>query len=87
MVLQERFTQVGEVHCLNCGRSLAEVVRDGSTGKLRMQPSLNQTHVQVLVAGRHLLRCARCRGRAFVEMLEEPSEERPASRPLMAGVA
>lgn len=87
MVLQERLTQVGEVHCLNCGRSLAEVVRDGSSGKLQMQPAINQSRVQVLVAGRHLLRCAHCHGRAFVEFLEGPSEERPASRPAMAGVA
>jgi len=87
VVLQERFTQVGEVHCLNCGRSLAEVIRDGSTGKLRMQPSHNQLSVQVIVAGCRLLRCARCHGRAFVEFLEEPSEERAAQRPVMAGVA
>jgi len=43
---------------------------------MQLRPAPNQSGVQVIVAGRHLLRCGRCGGRAFVELLEEPAEER-----------
>jgi hypothetical protein len=61
-------TTIGDVTCLNCGRALAEVIRHGTSGELRLCPALNQSAVQVLVAGRRLLRCAHCGGRAFIEL-------------------
>jgi hypothetical protein len=87
MLLQERLTHVGDIRCLNCGRSLAEVIRDGETGKMSLRPAANQSKVQVVVAGRRMLRCARCHGRAFAEQLMEPGEEHFASPPAMQGVA
>jgi DNA-directed RNA polymerase subunit RPC12/RpoP len=66
---------IGDVHCLNCGRALAQVVRN-QTGGYQLLPTIHQSTVQVIVAGRHLLRCRRCGGRAFVELREEtPIEE------------
>jgi hypothetical protein len=66
---------IGDVHCLNCGRALAEVVRDLDDGKLHLRPTSNQSNVQVMVAGRRLLRCLRCGGRAFVELSEDAPVE------------
>jgi hypothetical protein len=85
--IQERFSHVGDVRCLNCGRSLATVIKDAETGKLALQPAANQTNVQVVVSGRRMLRCARCRGRALVEQLVEPGEEHFMSPPAMVDVA
>jgi len=87
MLTQERFAHVGDVRCLNCGRSLAKVVRDAETGKMSLSPAANQSAVHVVVAGRRMLRCARCRGRAFFEQLVEPGEEHFMTPPAMAGVA
>jgi hypothetical protein len=87
MLMQERFLHVGDVRCLNCGRSLARVIRDGETGRAALQPAANQSKVQVLVANRRMLRCARCHGRAFVERLLDPGEEHFMSPPAMVDVA
>lgn len=71
---------IGDVHCLNCGRALAQLIHDPD-GQYRLVPTVNQSTVQVIVAGRRLLRCRRCGGRAFVELREEtPVEELAASQ-------
>jgi DNA-directed RNA polymerase subunit RPC12/RpoP len=80
---------IGDVHCLNCGRALAEVVRNQDDGKLYLRPTSNQSNVQVIVAGRRLLRCRRCGGRAFVEVhedapVEQIGPQRAAARPAPA---
>ncbi len=77
---------IGDVHCLNCGRTLAEVTRKPDDGTLHLRPTTNQSNVQVIVAGRRLLRCRHCGGRAFVELAEDaPIEqigpERATARP------
>jgi DNA-directed RNA polymerase subunit RPC12/RpoP len=61
---------IGEVHCLNCGRSLARVIEPPGGG-FRLLPTNNQSAVHVIVAGRRLLRCQRCGGRAFVELRDD----------------
>jgi hypothetical protein len=73
MVLQKRLSQVGELHCLNCGRVLGDLVRDLDGGSLELLPAAHQSDVHVVVAGRRMLRCGYCQGRAFLEMLDEPS--------------
>jgi hypothetical protein len=77
---QTERTPIGDVHCLNCGRSLAEVVRKPEDGKLALRPAIHQSDVQVVVAGKRLLRCRHCGGRAFIEMREDtPIEEMTGS--------
>jgi hypothetical protein len=76
MPVQEMTGLVGEVHCLNCGRVLANVVRASEQGGFRLRPAMGQSTVQVKIPSPGLLRCGRCNGRAFVEPLEEPAEER-----------
>jgi hypothetical protein len=66
---------VGELHCMNCGRTLATVARDGLRGTLCLQPARYQTAVQVTVAGRQLLRCKHCQGRALLEPFADPDAE------------
>lgn len=67
---------IGDVRCLNCSRALAQLVPAPDGTKLRLLPAANQSHVQVTVAGRRLLRCQHCGGRAFIELREEtPIEE------------
>jgi DNA-directed RNA polymerase subunit RPC12/RpoP len=81
MVVQERASIAGEVHCLNCGRDLATVIRDNIRGRLQLQPPTPQGAVQVTVAGRHTLRCSRCGGRAFVQWQEDqPPRYRAAAQ-------
>jgi hypothetical protein len=86
MMTHEQAQHVGDVRCLNCGRVLAAAMRQPETGRIRLRPAINQSNVQVIVAGRRMLRCARCRGRAFVEYLVEPGEE-GYLRPPMVEVA
>ena len=74
---QQEHWVAGEVHCLNCGAVLAEVVRSAEQGTLALKPARYQSAVQVVVAGRRLLRCQRCNGRAIVELFADPGEERP----------
>jgi hypothetical protein len=69
---------IGEVHCLNCGCVLAEVVRGEAEDTLNLRPARFQSAVQVVIAGRRLLRCQRCQGRALVELFDDPYEERQA---------
>jgi hypothetical protein len=57
----------GEIHCLLCGRYLADI-RSGGDGSVRLSRAPHGGHPQdmvKLVSGR--LHCARCGGRAFVE--------------------
>jgi hypothetical protein len=70
---------VAEIHCLSCSRILADVVRDPGQRRVRLQPTHAQPGVQVVVAGKHLLRCRRCNGRAFVEPVEVPTPVRAAA--------
>jgi len=72
---------IGDVHCLNCGRALAQVVRNPVDGGFQLLPTVNQSTLQVILAGRRLLRCRRCGGRAFVELLEETPIEELAPSP------
>lgn len=60
---------VGEVHCLNCGRTLADAVRNPMNGKVRLRPARNQYKVQVSVIDQRRLRCDHCLGTAFIEPL------------------
>jgi hypothetical protein len=60
-------TEQGEIHCLLCGRYLADI-RAGVDGRMRLSRAPHGEHPQDtvrLVNGR--LHCARCGGRAFVE--------------------
>jgi len=66
---------IGDVRCLNCSRALAQLVPAPDGTKLRLLPAANQSQVQVTVAGRRLLRCRHCGGRAFIELHEEASIE------------
>jgi hypothetical protein len=76
---------IGEVHCLNCGRSLARVV-EHPHGGYRLLPTPNQSAVHVIVAGRRLLRCRRCGGRAFVELRDDTLVEQatPEEMPMIS---
>lgn len=58
---------IGEIHCLNCGRVLGEIVRNPMTGGQRIRPAANQRTILVTIEQGRLLRCNRCKGRAFVE--------------------
>ncbi len=71
----------GEVHCLLCGRCLAEV-RTGDDGRLHLRRVAAQDPRDTVRIVRGKLQCARCGGRAFVEW-----DLMPASRPNGAGVA
>lgn len=58
-------TITGEVHCLACGRYLADVA-EGSDGILHLLPIIGARRPLVdLRQGRPF--CSRCGGRAFVE--------------------
>jgi hypothetical protein len=70
-MLAARMDVVGEVHCLNCGRMLAQVAREVESGGLQLLPTSNESAVQVVIAGRRMLRCSRCGGRALVELWED----------------
>lgn len=68
-VIRDDTCLVGEVRCLNCGRTLAEAVRNPLNGKLRLRPAPNQRAIQAHLVARRKLTCARCRGTAFLEPL------------------
>lgn len=80
MNVEERAGPIAEVHCLNCGRLLAQAVRDGERQTIALQPAAHRASVEVVVAGRRRLRCAHCGGRAFVELLGASAERRGALR-------
>jgi DNA-directed RNA polymerase subunit RPC12/RpoP len=61
---------VGEVRCVNCGRVLAELVRDPVSSRLRLRRAPQQSELLVRVVAGRVLRCQRCQGRAFVEQSE-----------------
>jgi hypothetical protein len=73
--IQPRQDLIGEVRCLNCSRSLAQLVRGPDGRKFTLLPAVNRSSVQVIVAGRRLLRCGCCGGRAFVEIREDTPVE------------
>ena len=55
----------GEVHCLTCGRYLADVT-EGTGARLRLLPVNGRSHHDVLLKqGKPF--CKHCGGRAFVE--------------------
>jgi hypothetical protein len=60
---------IGEVQCLNCGRTLAAAVRNPDTGRLRLTPAAWRDRIEVDLVDRHALRCRHCHGRAFLERL------------------
>jgi len=64
---QNNGTFVGEVNCLNCGRTLGEALRSADTGRLRLRPAAHQPEPLVELVDRHTLRCRHCLGRAFIE--------------------
>jgi DNA-directed RNA polymerase subunit RPC12/RpoP len=78
----ERYA-IGEVHCLNCGRSLARVV-ERLNGGFHLLPTLNQSAVHVIVAGGRLLRCQRCGGRALVELRDDTFVEQATPEEMSA---
>jgi len=55
----------GEVHCLTCGRYLADIT-EGKGSKLRLLPITGQTRHGVTLKGGKPF-CRHCGGRAFVE--------------------
>jgi len=65
---------VGEVHCLNCGAVLAEVVRGDQADRLLLRPARHQPEIQVEIVGARCLRCRRCGGRALADLLDDPIE-------------
>jgi DNA-directed RNA polymerase subunit RPC12/RpoP len=73
--VRETISLIGEVHCLNCGRTLAEVVHDGSDGRHLLRPAAHQEVIEVKLIGPRALQCRRCGGRAMVEPFEQPTEE------------
>jgi hypothetical protein len=62
-------TVVGEINCVNCGRTLAEAIADTESNAVRMRPAPHQMVLQVEVINGRRLRCKRCHGRAFFERL------------------
>lgn len=57
---------VGELHCLNCGRHLADVV--GERGEVRVEPPSGQAGRPILVMVKgNAPHCSRCGGRALLE--------------------
>ena len=82
---------VGDVNCLNCGRTLAQAVRSVETGRLRLRRAPHQAVVYVELVNRHILRCKRCSGRAFIERLLlrdiAPEADDGQSDHLLAGAA
>jgi len=63
---------IGEIHCMNCGRTLADVVRDAAKDTLALKPARYQSVVQAVVVGGNTLRCKHCKGRAFIEPFDGP---------------
>ncbi len=66
-------SQYGEIHCLMCGRYLADIEADAN-GRMKLGRARNGENPARSVwvkAGR--LHCARCGGRAFVEWDLMPS--------------
>jgi hypothetical protein len=60
-------TTYGEVHCLLCGRCLADIAT-GPDGRLRLRRTRSAGEPKDMVRlVRGKLHCARCGGRAFVE--------------------
>lgn len=58
---------LGELHCLNCARHLADILLDAA-GRARLgHPAGQKTRPILAVAGRAGLRCGRCGGRALLE--------------------
>lgn len=65
--MHETQVEQGEVHCLLCGRYLADI-RYGGDGSLRLLRAPHGDRLQdtiKVLGGR--LHCARCGGRAFIE--------------------
>lgn len=74
---------LGELHCLNCARHLADLVI-GADGRPCLVPPAGQETRPILVrAAGAGARCARCGGRA---LLERPigADVRPAPLPVAA---
>lgn len=65
----------GKIHCMSCGRTLAEVAVDAAQGAVALKPTRYQSAVRVIVAGRQMLRCKHCKGRAFVEPFGESGKK------------
>ena len=66
-MLVKDFAIVGDIQCLNCGRTLGEAVRAIGERALRIRPAAHQKTVQVSLRERGTLQCNHCRGRAFLE--------------------
>jgi hypothetical protein len=76
---------VGEVRCINCGRTLGELVRDSASGRLGLRPAQHQQELLVRVVEGRILRCSRCQGRAFVEA-PDAAIDKPAARTSVAAL-
>jgi hypothetical protein len=63
----EDYAVIGELQCLNCGRTLGEVVRAPGELKLRIRHAARQKEAQVRMGAHGSLQCTRCGGRAFLE--------------------
>jgi hypothetical protein len=66
-MLVKDYAIIGEIQCLNCGRTLGEAVRTPGEGMLRIRAAAHQPAPQVKVGAKGSLQCGRCGGRAFVE--------------------
>lgn len=87
MVTHDACVLIGDIHCINCGRLLGELVRNPGTGKLRLRAGANRQELLAVVERGRTLRCTRCQGRAFVEPVAHPTDadaestEQPATQP------
>jgi ribosomal protein L37E len=62
----QTLANVGNVECLNCGRTLAAAFHRATDGAIRIRPRPDGT-MDVEISGTSRLLCRRCGGRAFVE--------------------
>jgi DNA-directed RNA polymerase subunit RPC12/RpoP len=83
-------TVVGEVNCVNCGRTVAEAVAEPGQEGLRLRPAPYRMVLHVRLDG-HTLRCTQCQGRAFIERVlprdVAPAVARTRSAERFAGAA
>lgn len=72
---------IGELHCLNCARHLADLIRTAE-GRIRLDHPSGQASRPVLAMWSGGLRCAACGGRAVLDQplgIERRAQPVPAA--------
>jgi hypothetical protein len=65
--MERNMMVVGEVNCVNCGRTLAEAFGVAGVIPITLRPAPYQATLQVETVGGRALRCKHCHGRAFLD--------------------